>query len=71
MGVKKTGKFFFQAHKWKGTSCFLGGILCVLYGWAFIGILIEGWGFLNLFGDFFPTALCAAAMQISSSTRFP
>ena len=58
MGLKKTGRFFFQAHKWKGTTSFLGGIVLVLYGWAFIGIIVEGWGFLNLFGDFFPTALC-------------
>ena len=59
IGPSKTFRFFFQMRKWKGTACFLGGIALVLYGYAMIGIVIEGWGFLNLFGDFFPTALCA------------
>ncbi|KAL1500526.1 hypothetical protein AB1Y20_013182 [Prymnesium parvum] len=57
IGAKKTFKFFFQKRKAKGTACFLGGILLVLYGWAMIGIFVEGFGFLNLFGDFFPIAL--------------
>jgi hypothetical protein len=59
IGPSKTYRFFFQKRKAKGTACFLGGIALVLYGWAMIGIVVEGWGFLNLFGDFFPTALCA------------
>ena len=61
IGPTKTYRFFFQKRKAKGTACFLGGIALVLYGWAMVGILVEGWGFLNLFGDFFPTALCAIA----------
>ena len=39
IGAKKTFKFFFQKRKAKGTACFLGGILLVLYGWAMIGAL--------------------------------
>ena len=58
IGPTKTYRFFFQKRKAKGTACFLGGIALVLYGWAMVGIIVEGWGFLNLFGDFFPTALC-------------
>ena len=57
IGPAKTYRFFFQWRKAKGTACFLGGILLVLYGWAMVGICIEAWGFLNLFGDFFPVAL--------------
>ena len=57
IGPTKTYRFFFQKRKAKGTACFLGGIALVLYGWAMVGIVVEGWGFLNLFGDFFPTAL--------------
>ena len=67
IGPKKTWRFFFQMRKWKGTTSFLGGIALVLYGWTIIGIMVEAWGFLNLFGDFFPTALCVPA---SARARF-
>eukprot|EP01118_Nematostelium_gracile_P004873 TRINITY_DN15800_c0_g1_i1.p1 TRINITY_DN15800_c0_g1~~TRINITY_DN15800_c0_g1_i1.p1 ORF type:complete len:139 (+),score=28.75 TRINITY_DN15800_c0_g1_i1:26-442(+) len=54
IGIQKTMRFFFQRRKIRGTSCFLGGILLVLSGWAFIGLCVEVFGFINLFGDFFP-----------------
>lgn len=57
IGFAKTYRFFFQKRKAKGTACFLGGIGIVLYGWPVAGMCIECWGFLNLFGDFFPMAL--------------
>ena len=68
IGPTKTYRFFFQKRKAKGTACFLGGIALVLYGWAMIGIIVEGWGFLNLFGDFFPTALCVALASTHTHT---
>ena len=49
-GFSATFKFFFQTRKWKGTLCFFIGFFFVLFGWAFIGMMIEGFGFLNLFG---------------------
>ena len=70
IGPSKTYRFFFQKRKAKGTACFLGGICLVLYGWAMVGIIVEGWGFINLFGDFFPTALCAARAS-TPSLRLP
>ena len=70
LGLMVMVRFFFQWHKAKGTACFLGGICLVLYGWAMVGIIVEGWGFINLFGDFFPTALCAARAS-TPSLRLP
>jgi len=57
IGTRKTVVFFFQRRKIRGTICFLGGILLVIIGWPFIGIVVEVFGFINLFGDFFPVAL--------------
>eukprot|EP01116_Phalansterium_solitarium_P024974 TRINITY_DN9338_c0_g1_i2.p1 TRINITY_DN9338_c0_g1~~TRINITY_DN9338_c0_g1_i2.p1 ORF type:complete len:139 (-),score=5.99 TRINITY_DN9338_c0_g1_i2:156-572(-) len=54
IGLRKTLRFFFQKRKYKGTGCFLAGIALVLLGWPFIGMCIEVFGFINLFGDFFP-----------------
>eukprot|EP01087_Luapelamoeba_hula_P023799 TRINITY_DN882_c0_g1_i1.p1 TRINITY_DN882_c0_g1~~TRINITY_DN882_c0_g1_i1.p1 ORF type:complete len:145 (+),score=21.82 TRINITY_DN882_c0_g1_i1:219-653(+) len=57
IGLRKTGAFFFQRRKLKGTICFLLGIAMVLFGWTFFGMVIEVFGFINLFGDFFPDLL--------------
>lgn len=50
IGFRKTLHFFFQMRKIKGTICFLLGIVLVLCGWTFIGMIIEVFGFINLFG---------------------
>jgi hypothetical protein len=57
IGLQKTGKFFFQTRKLKGSLTFFGGIVLLLIGWTFVGFLVEGFGFINLFGDFFPVVL--------------
>eukprot|EP00127_Corallochytrium_limacisporum_P002249 Clim_evm37s109 gene=Clim_evmTU37s109 len=57
IGLEKTFRFFFQRRKWRGTAFFIGGMIIVLYGWPVTGMLVEGFGFLNLFGDFFPTII--------------
>ena len=59
--VLPTGGFFFQQSKRRGTICFLVGFLVILlFRRTLIGIVIEAFGFLNLFGDFFPMLLAAA-----------
>lgn len=56
LGVQRSVRFFFARRKLKGTLCFFAGLLCVLAGWAVLGTLVQTWGFMNLFGDFFPVA---------------
>ncbi|KAH9452115.1 hypothetical protein Pst134EB_016073 [Puccinia striiformis f. sp. tritici] len=57
IGPQKTYYFFARRNKVRGTLCFLGGIIMVFIKYPFFGILIEMFGFLNLFGDFFPVIL--------------
>jgi len=57
LGVDKTKDFLFQSQKIKGLVCFFGGLLLVLIGWGFTGFIVEAFGFINLFGDFFPIAM--------------
>ncbi|THH01145.1 hypothetical protein EW026_g1509 [Hermanssonia centrifuga] len=53
----KTFYFFARKQKLRGTVCFIGGILLVFLKWPFVGVIVETFGFLNLFGDFFPVIL--------------
>ncbi|KAF8473024.1 Got1-domain-containing protein [Russula ochroleuca] len=57
IGPQKTFYFFARKNKLRGTACFLGGILLVFFKWPTIGVLVEMFGFLNLFGDFFPVII--------------
>jgi len=57
IGPTKTFYFFARKQKLRGSLCFFGGILLVFFKWPIIGILVETFGFLNLFGDFFPVIL--------------
>jgi hypothetical protein len=52
IGLNKAYQFFFQRRKWKGTVTFLGGILVVFLKYPKIGIAVELFGFINLFGYF-------------------
>ncbi|KAM6458695.1 vesicle transport protein GOT1A [Liasis olivaceus] len=56
IGLRRTFGFFFQKQKLKGTSFFLGGIIIVLLRWPLLGMLLETYGFINLFRSFFPVA---------------
>ncbi|KAI8149032.1 vesicle transport protein [Fennellomyces sp. T-0311] len=54
IGPKSTLVFFSRREKLRGTICFLGGIFLVLSKFPVLGFAVEVFGFLNLFGDFFP-----------------
>lgn len=41
----------------RGTVCFFAGIALVVCRWGILGILVECFGFLNLFGNFIPTVV--------------
>ena len=53
-GVQKTVAFFGQRKRWRAGGCFGLGVALVMFRWVKVGILIEAFGILNLFGDFFP-----------------
>ncbi|KAF9372135.1 Golgi Transport [Podila verticillata] len=57
IGTQKTIYFFARKQKIRGTACFFGGILLVFLKWPFIGVIVELFGFINLFGDFFPVVI--------------
>ncbi|SJK98015.1 probable GOT1-Membrane protein required for ER to Golgi transport [Armillaria ostoyae] len=57
IGPQKTFYFFARKQKLRGTICFLGGIILVFIKWPFVGMVVETFGFLNLFGDFFPVII--------------
>lgn len=57
IGPQRSVKFFFQKKKARGSCFFFAGMALVLLRSPVIGILIEAWGFINLFGDFFPIVL--------------
>ncbi|ORY98707.1 vesicle transport protein [Syncephalastrum racemosum] len=54
IGAQRTMSFFAQKSKIRGTICFAFGILLVFIRWPMFGIIVELFGILNLFGDFFP-----------------
>ncbi|RKP11192.1 hypothetical protein THASP1DRAFT_27029 [Thamnocephalis sphaerospora] len=56
-GFAKTGQFFAQRRRIPGTICFTLGVIIVFFKWPIIGLIVELFGFINLFGDFFPYAL--------------
>mmetsp|Transcript_2774 Transcript_2774/g.4884 ORF Transcript_2774/g.4884 Transcript_2774/m.4884 type:complete len:138 (-) Transcript_2774:2262-2675(-) len=57
IGAQRSVRFFLARRRWKGSACFFSGITLVLIGWPIIGTLVEAFGFVNLFGDFFPIVI--------------
>ncbi len=49
IGTSHVMSFFLARKKLRGTCTFFVGMGLVMYGWPVIGILVEGFGFMNLF----------------------
>lgn len=57
LGIAKTKNLFLRPSSRKGSITFAVGIFLVLFRWPFFGFVLQAFGFLNLFGDFFPGLL--------------
>ena len=68
IGVKRTITLFTRRDRIRGTICFFLGIVLVIMRWGLIGMSIEAFGFLNLFGNFLPTVLTVARQIPGLST---
>ncbi|KAL3790517.1 hypothetical protein HJC23_007666 [Cyclotella cryptica] len=60
IGPGRTLGYFLQPKKARATGCLVCGIFLVLVGHPVIGILLEIFGLLNLFGNMFPVLLMMA-----------
>jgi hypothetical protein len=57
IGPQRSVRFFFNRKKAKGSALFFVGMALVLLGVPVVGVAVEAFGFINLFGDFFPIAI--------------
>jgi hypothetical protein len=57
IGPGRTVGYFFQPKKARATGCLTLGIILVFVGWPVLGIILEAFGVLNLFGNMFPVAM--------------
>lgn len=60
IGPGRTVGYFLQPQKARATGCLAVGILLVFVGHPVIGILLEIFGLLNLFGNMFPLVMMMA-----------
>lgn len=55
MGLHRSMKFFYSRRR--ASLFFFLGVLLVLMKWCFFGLIIQGFGMLNLFRNFIPLLL--------------
>uniref|UniRef100_A0A7S2LJI0 Vesicle transport protein n=1 Tax=Skeletonema marinoi TaxID=267567 RepID=A0A7S2LJI0_9STRA len=60
IGTGRTVGYFLQPKKARATGCLGCGIFLVLVGHPILGILLEVFGLLNLFGNMFPLLMMMA-----------
>eukprot|EP00871_Galdieria_phlegrea_P001028 jgi/Galph1/1926/GphlegSOOS_G618.1 len=59
IGSKRSFQFFFYRRR-RAAFFFFTGVVFVLLRWPLVGFLVEGFGLVNLFGDFVPTLIVVA-----------
>lgn len=57
IGITATVQFFSRRKNRKGSLFYLGGSGLVVFGWTFIGLIVEAYGFWLLFCQFIPIIL--------------
>jgi len=57
IGPSRTMSYFMRREKAGATACLALGILLVFSEWPAVGIVLEAFGLLNLFGKMFPVAM--------------
>ncbi|GMH89561.1 hypothetical protein TL16_g11496, partial [Triparma laevis f. inornata] len=60
IGPGRTAGFFLQPKKARATGCLFVGIFLVFIGRPMLGMGLEVFGFLNLFGNLFPIVFMMA-----------
>mmetsp|Transcript_81377 Transcript_81377/g.226638 ORF Transcript_81377/g.226638 Transcript_81377/m.226638 type:complete len:139 (-) Transcript_81377:190-606(-) len=64
LGVTKAFKFFVRREKWKGSAAYFAGIFVILWGWPFVGFIVEMYGVWKLFAAFLPNVLASLRMTV-------
>jgi hypothetical protein len=56
IGASRTVRFFSRKDRIRGIISFFGGVALVLCRWPIVGMILQVYGLVYLFGQFFPIA---------------
>ncbi|KAL9186904.1 hypothetical protein ACHAXT_010624 [Thalassiosira profunda] len=56
IGASRTVRFFSRKDRIRGIVAFFGGVALVLLRWPMVGMVLQIYGLIYLFGQFFPIA---------------
>ncbi len=56
IGTSRTLRFFSRKDRIRGIVAFFGGVFLVLCRWPVVGMILQIYGLIYLFGQFFPIA---------------
>jgi len=61
VGPARAVRYFGNPKKLRATSCVAAGIfLTIMWGWPMLGLILQAFGILNLFGNMFPMVWAVA-----------